>query len=37
MFYALADAIGEAAVNRALAALLAKHAFRVRPTPPRWI
>jgi aminopeptidase N len=33
VFYALADAIGEAAVNRALAALLAKHAFRGPPYP----
>ena len=28
VFYALADAIGEETVNRALAALLAKHAFQ---------
>jgi ABC-2 type transport system permease protein len=33
VFYALADAIGEPAVNRALAALLAKHAFRGPPYP----
>ncbi len=33
VFYALADAIGEAAVNRALAALLAKHAFQGPPYP----
>jgi ABC-2 type transport system permease protein len=32
-FYALADAIGEAEVNRALKALLAKHAFRGPPYP----
>ena len=33
VFYALADEIGEAAVNRALAALLKKHAFRGPPYP----
>ena len=33
VFYALADAIGEAAVNKALAALLAKHAFQGPPYP----
>jgi ABC-2 type transport system permease protein len=33
VFYALQEAIGEQAVNRALAALLAKHAFRGPPYP----
>jgi ABC-2 type transport system permease protein len=33
VFYALADQIGEEAVNRALAALLKKHAFRGPPYP----